>query len=238
MVRLVTTILVVTALVLVCGCEDFENSKVMDALDKVVETNDPAACNSLAEKTDKDACFQLAALALRNPVACGSVSNKTQGDSCYTRIAQVNKDYSICWNIQTAKEKGLCMTLVSAKKASDTADNINNKISGTQSPVAETTYLKGDVMYKPVGSNEWKPVESGTKFKEGDVIRVGPNSKLRYINGVGTDQAHVEVLIPNTETTVKKPPEPPRRSLTELTNDLIHTLTKPEEQGQVVSATR
>jgi hypothetical protein len=238
MTRLITTILAVTVLVFVCGCEGFENSRVTEALSKVVENNDPSACNSVDDKTDKDSCFQLAALALRNPAACGSVSDKTQADGCYTRIAQVTKDYSTCWSVKETKQKALCMTIVSAQKASDTADNINNKLSGTQSPIAETTYIKGDVMYKPVGSNEWKPVESDTKFKEGDEIRVGPNSKLRYINGVGTDQAHVEVLIPNTETTVKKPPEPPPRSLTDLTNDLIHTLTKPEEQGQIVTATR
>ena len=147
--------------------------------------------------------------------------------NCYSRLAQVSKDYSICWNVQDAKGKAMCMTMVSAQKASDTADNIQSEIDGKGPSVAQATYIKGDVLYQPAGGSDWLPVDSNTQFKEGDVIRVGPGSKMRYIEGIGTDQANARTIMQGTELTVKKPEIVPPKGIMQTASDLWTEMTKP-----------
>jgi hypothetical protein len=226
-------LLAVCIVVLVCGCDEFDNSKVAAALEKAVDANDASKCGELSASADKDLCYQLAALALRQPSACGSVGNKTMGDQCYSRLAQVQSEYSLCWNVRDSQGKALCMTMVSATKAQNTADGIQGVLNGAEPAVGEATYVKGDVLYQPAGGKEWKAVSQDTKFKVGDVVRVGPNSKFRYIEGVGTEQAHMKVVPAGQEVTMQKPEEPPKRSLTETVGDLIQSLTKSEKEDEV-----
>ncbi|MFN7991529.1 MAG: hypothetical protein U0R44_05205 [Candidatus Micrarchaeia archaeon] len=99
---------------------------------------------------------------------------------------------------------------------------------------AISTFVKGDVMVKPAGSDQWYPITPDTRLVYGDTIKTGPNSKMRYM---APGEEGVSVIMDNSETVLTEKPKPPQDLGTTI-NDISQALTRSEAEGEVFLGTR
>ncbi|VVB52148.1 Uncharacterised protein [uncultured archaeon] len=234
--RLRWVLVAVVIVVFVCGCE-FDDSAVTQAADKAMDDGDPTVCNTLQTQAEKDSCFAWVALGLRVPDACTLISNKTNADSCYSRVAIASGDFFTCGKIEDTKQNALCKTMTAGESTAGVADSIKDKIQGNAPVYGETTFVKGEVMYKPAGSSEWVPLTADTKLRIGDTVKTGEKSKMMYIGGEG-DKKHLEVIPPGSEVVIQPPKEEPDPGFMIKLENVIHAMNEADKPGEVFLGTR
>jgi len=164
--------------VFVCGCDEWDSSEVGKAADAAIASKDPTKCNSLTVIEDQESCFMRVAMGLNNSDACVYIKNATKITSCYGVVALESRSYDPCSKISDFIAQLSCMSKVTAVKALDVANKIQNDESspGPQNSGAIITNGEGDELkLTGVSGNIYIMDSSGVvrKAKEGDVLRDG-----------------------------------------------------------------
>jgi hypothetical protein len=181
--RLGVLILILVALVWICGCEfdDGISQEVRDQANYAISSNDPYSCYHLKKEAEINWCLNKYSTGLNTTGGCKLILNTSYSNNCVSNIAMTTGDWSKCSDMLGFGSNWKCMVEVAVSnviKESDEEAGEESEEPATTLP-AGTMQVQGSTAFTQETNKALKLLEGTNEYSEitQNVGRIKENDK-------------------------------------------------------------